>query len=176
MNTAMDQLCASYGDDELQLLADFLHRTSNAGRTATDELASDNRPATETPAARGGRHLLVGRARGPWAGPALDRLTVFAYGRANSVSAGRTRWPSSSTPRSTSTPHPSGSGRASPTLNPTPTGTRSSPGPAAAPASVSGSPTTCSRSAAARRRCAPPPSRLSRAAGRAGPATPSGAR
>ena len=24
MNTAMDQLCASYGDDELQLLADFL--------------------------------------------------------------------------------------------------------------------------------------------------------
>jgi DNA-binding MarR family transcriptional regulator len=41
MNTAMDQLCASYGDDELQLLADFLHRTTNAGRTATDQLASD---------------------------------------------------------------------------------------------------------------------------------------
>jgi hypothetical protein len=40
MNTAMDQLCASY-DDELQLLADFLHRTTNAGRTATDQLASD---------------------------------------------------------------------------------------------------------------------------------------
>ncbi|MDF2742072.1 MAG: MarR family transcriptional regulator [Actinomycetia bacterium] len=33
--------CASYGDDELQLLADFLHRTTNAGRTATDQLASD---------------------------------------------------------------------------------------------------------------------------------------
>jgi hypothetical protein len=32
MNTAMDRLCASY-DDELQLLADFLHRTTNAGRT-----------------------------------------------------------------------------------------------------------------------------------------------
>jgi DNA-binding MarR family transcriptional regulator len=41
MDTAMDQLCASYGDDELQLLADFLHRTTNAGRTATDQLARD---------------------------------------------------------------------------------------------------------------------------------------
>jgi hypothetical protein len=40
MNTAMDQLCAKY-DDELQLLADFLHRTANAGRTATDQLASE---------------------------------------------------------------------------------------------------------------------------------------
>ena len=46
MNTAMDQLCASYGDDELQLLADFLHRTTNAGRTATDQLASD-KPASD---------------------------------------------------------------------------------------------------------------------------------
>ena len=41
MNTAMDQLCAGYGDDELRLLADFLHRTTDAGRTATDQLASD---------------------------------------------------------------------------------------------------------------------------------------
>jgi len=41
MNTAMDQLCAGYGDDELGLLADFLHRTTDAGRTATDQLASD---------------------------------------------------------------------------------------------------------------------------------------
>jgi DNA-binding MarR family transcriptional regulator len=41
MNTAMDQLCASYDDDQLQLLADFLDRTTNAGRTATDQLASD---------------------------------------------------------------------------------------------------------------------------------------
>jgi DNA-binding MarR family transcriptional regulator len=41
MNTAMDQLCARYGDDELQLLADFLRRTTNAGRAATDQLASD---------------------------------------------------------------------------------------------------------------------------------------
>jgi DNA-binding MarR family transcriptional regulator len=41
MNTAMDQLCARYDDDELQLLADFLHRTTNAGRTATNQLAND---------------------------------------------------------------------------------------------------------------------------------------
>ena len=41
MNTAMDQICAEYGDAELQLLADFLRRTAHAGRTATDELASD---------------------------------------------------------------------------------------------------------------------------------------
>jgi hypothetical protein len=37
----MDQICAEYGDAELQLLADFLHRTAHAGQTATDELGSD---------------------------------------------------------------------------------------------------------------------------------------
>ncbi len=41
MNTSMDQICAGYGDAELQLFADFLRRTAHAGRTATDELASD---------------------------------------------------------------------------------------------------------------------------------------
>jgi DNA-binding MarR family transcriptional regulator len=41
MNTSMDQICAEYGDAELQLLADFLRRTADAGRTATDELAAD---------------------------------------------------------------------------------------------------------------------------------------
>jgi DNA-binding MarR family transcriptional regulator len=41
MNTSMDQICAEYGDAELQLLADFLRRTAHAGRTATDELAGD---------------------------------------------------------------------------------------------------------------------------------------
>jgi DNA-binding MarR family transcriptional regulator len=41
MTTSMDQICAEYGDAELQLLADFLSRTAYAGRTATDELASD---------------------------------------------------------------------------------------------------------------------------------------
>jgi DNA-binding MarR family transcriptional regulator len=41
MNTSMDQICAGYEDTELELLADFLRRTANAGRDATDELASD---------------------------------------------------------------------------------------------------------------------------------------
>jgi DNA-binding MarR family transcriptional regulator len=40
MNTSMDRLCAGYSDDELELLADFLHRTTDAGRDATDELAA----------------------------------------------------------------------------------------------------------------------------------------
>src|SRR6266540_1073637 len=35
MNTAMDQLCAGYSDDQLELLADFLRRTANAGQSAT---------------------------------------------------------------------------------------------------------------------------------------------
>jgi DNA-binding MarR family transcriptional regulator len=41
MNTSMDQICAGYGETELELLADFLRRTANAGRSATDELAGD---------------------------------------------------------------------------------------------------------------------------------------
>jgi DNA-binding MarR family transcriptional regulator len=41
MNTSMDQICAGYADTELELLADFLRRTTNAGRAATDDLASD---------------------------------------------------------------------------------------------------------------------------------------
>ncbi len=41
MNTSMDQVCAEYGETELELLADFLRRTTDAGRTATDELAGD---------------------------------------------------------------------------------------------------------------------------------------
>ena len=41
MNTAMDQICAGYGEPELELLADFLDRTANAGRAATDKLSSD---------------------------------------------------------------------------------------------------------------------------------------
>jgi DNA-binding MarR family transcriptional regulator len=39
MNSALDQICAGYGDTELELVADFLGRTANAGRSATDELA-----------------------------------------------------------------------------------------------------------------------------------------
>jgi DNA-binding MarR family transcriptional regulator len=49
MNTAMDQLCAGYADTELELLADFLHRTATAGQDATDHLAGDR--GTHPPAA-----------------------------------------------------------------------------------------------------------------------------
>jgi DNA-binding MarR family transcriptional regulator len=39
MNTAMDEICAEYGEDDLQLLAGFLRRTADAGRAATEDLA-----------------------------------------------------------------------------------------------------------------------------------------
>jgi DNA-binding MarR family transcriptional regulator len=39
MNASLDGILAGYGDDQLELLADFLRRTTDAGRTATDELA-----------------------------------------------------------------------------------------------------------------------------------------
>ena len=41
MNASMDKICAGYGDHELELLADFLRRTANAGGRATDELAGN---------------------------------------------------------------------------------------------------------------------------------------
>jgi DNA-binding MarR family transcriptional regulator len=41
MNASLDQICAGYEDDQLELLADFLRRTTDAGRSATDELATD---------------------------------------------------------------------------------------------------------------------------------------
>lgn len=41
MDSLMNEICADYTDAELELLADFLQRTTNAGRHATDELASD---------------------------------------------------------------------------------------------------------------------------------------
>jgi DNA-binding MarR family transcriptional regulator len=41
MNTSMDQVCAGYTDAELELVAGFLRRTTDAGQDATDELASD---------------------------------------------------------------------------------------------------------------------------------------
>ncbi len=41
MNASMDQLCDHYGETELELLADFLRRTTDAGRGATDELAGN---------------------------------------------------------------------------------------------------------------------------------------
>ncbi len=41
MNASVDEICAGYGEAELELLADFLRRTADAGRGATDELAGD---------------------------------------------------------------------------------------------------------------------------------------
>ena len=40
MNAAMDQICAGYENDELELIADFLRHTANAGRTAVEELGA----------------------------------------------------------------------------------------------------------------------------------------
>ena len=39
MNSAMEQICADYGEAELELLAGFLQRTADAGRDATEQLA-----------------------------------------------------------------------------------------------------------------------------------------
>jgi DNA-binding MarR family transcriptional regulator len=39
MSASIDRICAGYTDAELELLADFLRRTTDAGRDATDELA-----------------------------------------------------------------------------------------------------------------------------------------
>jgi DNA-binding MarR family transcriptional regulator len=40
MNTAMDEICAQYGDEELRLLAGFLGRTADAARTAAERLTA----------------------------------------------------------------------------------------------------------------------------------------
>jgi DNA-binding MarR family transcriptional regulator len=39
MNTSMDDVCARYTEAELQLVADFLRRTTAAGQDATSQLA-----------------------------------------------------------------------------------------------------------------------------------------
>jgi DNA-binding MarR family transcriptional regulator len=41
MNTALDELCAGYSDAELEMIAEFLRRTTAAGRTAAEELAEE---------------------------------------------------------------------------------------------------------------------------------------
>jgi DNA-binding MarR family transcriptional regulator len=41
MNGAMDDICAGYGKPELELLADFLRRATDAGRDATDALSAE---------------------------------------------------------------------------------------------------------------------------------------
>jgi hypothetical protein len=40
----MNKLLADYSDSELELIADFLHRTVDAGRNATEELTGDSAP------------------------------------------------------------------------------------------------------------------------------------
>ena len=40
MNTAMDQICAEYEDNDLQLLDGFLRRTADAARTAAEKLTA----------------------------------------------------------------------------------------------------------------------------------------
>ncbi|GGM07895.1 MarR family winged helix-turn-helix transcriptional regulator [Dactylosporangium sucinum] len=40
MNAAMDALCAGYDDAQLALIGEFLERCTEAGRAATDDLAS----------------------------------------------------------------------------------------------------------------------------------------
>jgi hypothetical protein len=41
MSNAMNKICARYNDTELELIADFLRSTANAGATATDNLLED---------------------------------------------------------------------------------------------------------------------------------------
>ncbi len=38
MNASMDQIIDGYNEAQLELLADFLTRTAQAGKTATEEL------------------------------------------------------------------------------------------------------------------------------------------
>jgi DNA-binding MarR family transcriptional regulator len=40
MNSAMDSICADYDERQLELLADFLHRATDAGLTATRALST----------------------------------------------------------------------------------------------------------------------------------------
>jgi hypothetical protein len=39
MNRSMNEIYAGYDESELELIADFLQRTANAGRSATVELS-----------------------------------------------------------------------------------------------------------------------------------------
>jgi DNA-binding MarR family transcriptional regulator len=41
MNASMSEICSGYGDAELAAVADFLRRTVDAGRAATDKLAGE---------------------------------------------------------------------------------------------------------------------------------------
>jgi DNA-binding MarR family transcriptional regulator len=41
MNSSMDEICAGYDEAQLDILADFLRRTIDAGRDATRDLAAE---------------------------------------------------------------------------------------------------------------------------------------
>ena len=41
MNRSLDEICAGYTDEQLSLLADFLSRTTAAGRGATEDVSAD---------------------------------------------------------------------------------------------------------------------------------------
>jgi DNA-binding MarR family transcriptional regulator len=41
MNTSLEQICAGYPEADLELIADFLRRTTEAGRTATENLTTE---------------------------------------------------------------------------------------------------------------------------------------
>lgn len=42
MNASMDEICADYDENQLELLVDFLRRTTDAGRTASDDLSGES--------------------------------------------------------------------------------------------------------------------------------------
>jgi DNA-binding MarR family transcriptional regulator len=46
MSTSVSKICADYADDQLELIAGFLHRVTVAGREATDELGRQGAEAT----------------------------------------------------------------------------------------------------------------------------------
>jgi DNA-binding MarR family transcriptional regulator len=42
MNSAMDEICATYSEKELEVISDFLQRSAEAGRESTAKLAQDS--------------------------------------------------------------------------------------------------------------------------------------
>jgi hypothetical protein len=41
LNRAMNKLLAGYSDNELEVIADFMHRTIDAGQSAVEDLTVD---------------------------------------------------------------------------------------------------------------------------------------
>jgi DNA-binding MarR family transcriptional regulator len=52
MNRSMNKLLAGYSDSELEVIGDFLRRTADAGRDATNELAGDRATTAKTEESR----------------------------------------------------------------------------------------------------------------------------